>query len=119
MINVSRGLRAADKGRFRFPNFIRSELVIRVINFEPMNSRFAQLAFFAYLFALRVPSEALILRRAFEDDILELEAPQLEKELIAAREVGSQTLIKLKLTYRKNLPTGCVMYHPLLLQLGG
>ena len=63
-----------------------------------MRSQFAQLAFCAYLFALRVPSEALIPRRAFANDLLELEATQLEKALIAAREVGSQTLLKLKLT---------------------
>ena len=50
VVNVSRGLRAAGKGRFRFPNFIRSELVIRVVNLEPLHIQFAQLAFCAYLF---------------------------------------------------------------------
>ena len=65
VINTVKGLRAAGKGKFRFPNFIRSELVIRIITFEPFGSEFDQVAFCAYLFALSVPPEALQLRRPF------------------------------------------------------
>ena len=112
VVNASRGLRAAGKEKFRFPNFTRSEIALNVISFEPHSSQFDQLAFCAFLFALRVPSEALILRRAHIDDPLDMSPPQFEKGLIAARFEGNSPQLILKLAYRKNLPTGCVLYRP-------
>ena len=116
--NVAHGLKAAGKGKFRFPDFIRSERVLRVLKHEPAHSQFAQLAFCAYLFALRVPSEALILRRAYDNDQLEHGNPQLVNGLISARQEGSQTLLILKIPRRQNLPTGCGAYRPCFCNLG-
>ena len=59
VVNAVQVLRWADKGKFRSPNFIRGEVPIRAIAHEPIISQFARLAFRAYLFALRVPSEDL------------------------------------------------------------
>ena len=109
VVNASKGLTAAGKGKFRCPNFIRSEIALKVISAESPPSQFAQLAFCAFLFALRVPSEALISRRAFLGDPLDMSSPQTEKGLISFRfEWGFPKLV-LKLAYRKNLPTGCAL----------
>ena len=119
VINTVRGIRSAGKGEFRFPNFIRSELVIRVINFEPFGIQFAQLAFCAYLFGLRVPPEALQLRRSFSSDSLDLLSHAKDEELISARASPSGPQLTLRLAYRKNLPTGCVLYRPCFCDIPG
>ena len=119
VVNAPKGIRAARKGKFRFPNFIRSEVVLKAISAEAPSSQFAQLAFCAYLFALRVPSEALILRRAFLDDPLDMGSPQFEKVLISVRYEGGSHQLVLKLAYRKNLPTGCVLYRPCFCEISG
>ena len=112
VINTVNGLRSAGKGKFRFHKFIRSDLVIKVINFEPIGSQFAQLAFCAHLFALRVPSEALHLRRASSSDSMDMLSPAQDEALIAVRQGPQGPKLIPRLAYRKNLPTGCVLYRP-------
>ena len=57
--NVAKALKQAGKSNFRFPNFIRTPQVISTLQHEGAMGDFGLLAYAAYLFALRVPSEAL------------------------------------------------------------
>ena len=74
-ISASKSIRSAGKGKFRCPNFIRSDISIKVISAEHHSIRFDQLAFCAYLFDVRVPSEALVLRRAYPNGPLDMIPP--------------------------------------------
>ena len=62
--NSTRSLRLAGKGEYRFPNFISIGMVTAIIKHESKHLEFAQLSYIAFLFALRVPSEALVPQRA-------------------------------------------------------
>lgn len=95
-----------------FRNFIRSGLVIRALSFEPFGSYLAQLAFCAYLFPLRVPSEALQPKRDFPSDALDLYQSANGKALISVRHAATGPQLGLRLAYRKNLPARCVLYRP-------
>ena len=68
--NTVEALELRAKGRFRFPNFIRSQMISQIPQLETRDGPFAQLAFLSFIFALRVPSETLKIRRAFRDDDL-------------------------------------------------
>ena len=65
---VAAALNLAGKGKFRTPNFIRIEFIAMITAHETRGGDFTQLAFISFLYALRVPSGALILRRAFKND---------------------------------------------------
>ena len=118
VVYAARCLRAAGKRKIRFPNFIRSELVLRIIKHEGDDSEFARLAYLAFLFAFRVPSEALILQRASKNDEIELFTPQREKGLISLRRTPQGLMLIVKLSYRKNMPGGCIMRRPCFCKLG-
>lgn len=66
--NMIASLKLRGKGKYRFPNFIRIDLVARILVRESRDSPFAHLSYISFPFALRVPSEALKLRRAFSND---------------------------------------------------
>ena len=73
---------------------------------------FAQLSFISFHYALRVPSEALILRRAFKNGELTGMAPMRDQASIGLRgELGSECLI-IRFLRRKNLPDGCILSRP-------
>ena len=74
-----------------------SELIWRIIKSEPTTSELPQLAFLAFLFAFRVPSEALLLQRAHKHDEVDLFTPQSEKSLIACRVIGGKEVLIVKL----------------------
>ena len=85
------GLAKCQDKSFRFTNFIRSPLLLRIITRETSisgPSEFAQAAFFPFLFSFRAPSETLVLRRAFSSDLLDDFPPQAEKSLIGIRFSG-------------------------------
>ena len=105
-------MKLAAKGQFRFPNFITSDVVLRIIKHETPSGEFGQLAFIAFLFALRVPSEALPLRRAFAYDDLEGFRPMRDPALISLRGSANNPCLVLRLATRKNLPSGCIMRRP-------
>ena len=110
--SLCKGMNAKAKGKFRFPNFITSDKVLKIIKRETPSGEFGQLAFIAFLFALRVPSEALILRRAFANDELEGFRPMKDSALIGLRGPSSNPSLVLRLATRKNLPLGCIMKRP-------
>ena len=110
--NTVAALKLRAKGRFRFPNFIRSQLIAQILQFETRGAPFAQLAFLSFLFALRVPSETLKIRRAFRGDDLTAFSPINGEALMGIRGPPSGQRLVLKLRSRKNLPNGCIMSRP-------
>lgn len=100
VVNAVKGLRADGKGGFRLPNFIRSGLAVEIISLEPVGSQFPQLSSRAYLFALRVPSGALQLRRAFSSDSMGMLIQPNDKALISVRTGPSGPQLTLRLAYR-------------------
>ena len=64
------GLRNAQDRIFACPDFVRTDEIIRILDFEGQNSTFGMVAFLSSLFSLRVPSETLFLFRADDTDPL-------------------------------------------------
>ena len=58
-------------------------MVMEILIHDSRESSFVQLCYISFLFALRVPSEALQLRRAFKHDDLSMFAPPKDRDLIA------------------------------------
>ena len=106
------GLRLAGNNRIRFPNFIRSELIWRLAAHFGDDDEFVRLAYISFLFAFRVPSEALLLRRAYKSDEIELFTPQKGKALIASRKIGNEQVLVAKLAWRKHMPGGFIAKRP-------
>ena len=82
---AAEGLRKAKKGTFAFANFLFMTDVFSLVGFLGWGSEFALLAFISFLSPLRVPSDALRLRRAFRDDPISEPVGQHEKALIGVR----------------------------------
>ena len=111
--NVAKALKLSGKSNFRFPNFLRSPEVISILRHEGPRAEFGLLAYVAYLCALRVPSEALPLRRAFTRDCLGDFLPlKSRKALLAVRGAPPNESLTLRLASRKNLPAGCILRRP-------
>ena len=98
--------------KYVFPNFIRSDLALRVIIHDSRDIPFARLAYLSFLYSLRVPSEAIPLRRAFRHDDLTGFSPMKEKALIGLRGPGHAQCLLLRFSRRKTLPKGCVLSRP-------
>ena len=111
---VARGLRSAQRIPFKFPNFIYAQDLFTIINSSGWRSEFAQLCFTAYLFSLRIPSEALTMKRAFLDDPIGEFVPQADKVLIGVREWKGVECLIVKMSWRKNLGGGCILKRPCL-----
>ena len=114
---ASDGLRRAKRGHFAFPNFLYTKDIFRIISALGWEAVFSQLVFIAFLFSLRVPSEALQLRRAFADDPISEFVFQEEKALIGVRPFEGSVALIIKLSWRKNLDGGCVLRRPCLCNL--
>ena len=115
--NLVKGLKLAGKAKLRFPNFIDSSLTVKIINRESRKSEFAQLAYVSFLFALRVPSEALTLVRSYKSDDITQFLPQAERALIGLKGLPGEEKLVLRFNRRKNLPQGCIMTRPCFCQL--
>ena len=110
--NCVAGLKLQGKGKFRAPNFIRVDSIAKIIALGTRDGVFAQLSFMSFLYALRAPSEALKLRRAYEDDDLAGQAPMKDLALIGTRcETHCECLV-IRFARRKNLPSGCILSRP-------
>ena len=114
--NLAKGLKNAQDLSFKFPNFIESAALITLIRFVKLDSKNGQLYYLAYLFALRVPSEALRLVRAFKDDRITEFIPQTDKALIGTRTFKGTTVLVIKFAFRKNIRNGCILMRPCLCQ---
>ena len=64
------------------------------------------------LFPLGAPSETLMLRRAYASGPLDTFSPQPDKALMAVRFVGGEPFLFTKFSWRKNLPSGCILRRP-------
>ena len=65
-------------------------------------------------FVRRVPSDALLLRRAFSDDRVGDFVPQSGKVLIGVRPWKSIDCLFIKMSRKKNLAGGCILRRPCL-----
>ena len=115
--NTVAALKLRGAGMYRFPNFIRSDLVIEILIHDSLDSSFAQLCYISFLLALRVPSEALKLRRCFKHDDLTHFSPMKEEPLIGLRWPTGNTKLVVRLSRRKNLSQGCIMSRPCFCEL--
>ena len=115
--NIVAAIKLLGTGKFRFPNFIRSEFVAKILAKESRDGSFAQLAYISFLYALRVPSEALVLRRSFLDDDLTGFAPIQYKALIGIRGPAGHECLVIRFSRRKNLPNGCILSRPCFCKL--
>ena len=111
---MSTGLMNAQGVSFKFPNFIKSEALIDLLAFIKVDSAMGQACFLSYLFALRVPSEAMRLVRAFADGRMAEFAPQEDKALAGARSFKGTEVSAIKFPVRKNIRNGCILMMPCL-----
>ena len=107
--SAAEGLREAKKGAFKFPSFLFMADVFSLVDFLGRGSEFALLAFISFLFSLRVPSEALQLRRAFRDDPISGPVGQPEKALIWVRVFKGSDALVIKMDWMGNLEGGCIL----------
>ena len=116
--HVAKGIKKRQDKSFRFRNFIRSSILVRIIEHESAVSEFAQEAYLSFLFALRVPSETLQLRRAYSADELLSFSPQPDKALIGLANADGEQFLVVKMSWRKNITAGCIMRRPCFCHLG-
>ena len=110
-------MKLIGSGKFTFPNFIRSEVIAKILTKETRDGTFAQLCFISFLYALRVPSEALILRRAFLDADLTGHAPMRSPAQIGIRGMLGRECLVIRFGRRKNLPNGGILHRPCFCKL--
>ena len=112
---VIHGLENAQDVSFKFENYIGKRLFRKIVAHETLSSEFGRLCYMAYVFILRLPSEALPAVRAAPQDSLLLRSPlpaQL-KALIGTRFLpdDSERLV-LKLRPRKATRGGAILMRP-------
>ena len=90
--DVSKRLRLAKKESFKPPNFIYTRDLFKIINGLGRGDTFSMLDFVSYLSSLRVPPEALFLRKARDSGRLADFVPQSDKVLIGTRVCGGGAL---------------------------
>ena len=110
-------LKLAGSGKFRFQNFIRGEFIAKIAEKETRGGPFARLSPISFLYALRVPSESLILKRASKDDDLTGYAPMRGHALIGLRGLLGHECLVIRFERRKNHPNGCILSRPCFCQL--
>ena len=110
--NLAKGLESSLDTSFRFPNFIFSKDLLKILDHETIDSQFGQLCYLSYLFSLRVPSETLQIRRAYHDDPLTQFVHQEDRALMGIRKYENNELLVLKFARRKNIRGGCVLFRP-------
>ena len=108
----ARGLKKCQDPSFRFSNFARCPLLLRIIEHDSAGIEFAQAGFFSFLFSLRVPSETLVLRRAYSSDPMETFCPHPDEALMGVRTVGGEPFLFAKFSWRKNMASGCILRRP-------
>ena len=108
MANAVASVKIIASGDFRFPNFTRVDFIARILEKETSDIQCAQVSYVSLLLGIRVPSEALILRRAVKNDDLTGYDPMREEDWISLRgELRAECLV-IRFERRKNLPNSCV-----------
>ena len=100
---IATGLENAQDKSFQSPNFIQSKDLIAILRHVKLDNELGHLCFMAYLFSLRVPSEALTARRAFSNDPLMKFTPQEDKALIGIRTYKNTDILVMEFSCRENV----------------
>lgn len=108
-----RGLINAQDISFKFENYIFKSLFRAIIARETLNSEWGRLFYLAYVFILRLPSEALVAVRAGPTDQLMKMSKLAHQSALGLREFpdGNQFLV-LKLRTRKHTRGGAIIFRP-------
>ena len=93
----------------KFPNFLFSKDISRVISKLGRMAHFALLSVMSFLFSLRIPSGTIQLMRESQDDRICDFAHQSEKILVGVRTCNNIPTLVVKFPFRKNLPGGCIL----------
>ena len=112
--SVARGLAAAQDVSFQFQNYIFAEDLLKLIKTVKLDNDFGMVCFFAFLPLLRIPSEALLMRRAGDSDSITDFPPQKHKILAGIRAVKGTPLFVAKFAWRNNMRRGCILRRPCL-----
>ena len=106
---IARSLEHARISSFRFPNFLYTQDLYGIINKLGRIGEFPQISFLTFLFSLRIPSEALCMRRARDSERLAEFVPHRDKVLIGVRPCSGAGCLILKLAWRTNLSGACIL----------
>ena len=118
--NMIAALKLQWKGKYRPPppppppppNFIKSDVALRIPIRDSRDIPFAQMAYISFLYALRAPSEALHLRRAFRNDDMARFAPAQASDSVEIRGTKPGECLATLFLRRKNLPNECALSRP-------
>ena len=108
-----KGLINAMDISFKFENYIFKTLFRAIIARESLSSEWGRLFYLAYVFILRLPSEALVAVRAGPTDQLMKASKLAHQSALGLREFpdGNQFLV-LKLRTRKHTRGGAILFRP-------
>ena len=110
--NCVAALKLQAKGKFRFPKFITSEIIAKIIAHGTRDGVIAQLSYLSFQLALRVSSEALILRRDYKNDDFPGQSPMKNTSIIGLLGEPGAEFLAIRFERRKNLPDGCILPSP-------
>ena len=116
VINNATALKLAWRPNLRFPNFLDSENLLLIMTHDDWAGEFPLLAYAAYLFALRAPSEAIPIRRDFRIDSMESFTSQREKALISLLGLPGEGELVFEVFLAQEPPSGMHSYATLLLR---
>ena len=102
VIAVAKGLRNKPSGKIKFHNSLEPATLNRLVKTETWSSELAQISYIAFLFMLRLPSEALPLKRALPSDRLLCNDISSSPAVIGLREFHGEQRLVIKLAKRKN-----------------
>ena len=119
VVNIIKSLRLAGKGTWRTPKFLDSAAIVRIIKHDAARTEIELLAYIPYLFAIRLPSGALVIRRSFKRDVLDGFPHQSERALIGLRDIPRRIRIILRFPRRGNLSHERILPRPSFCQISG
>ena len=114
MRTISKGIRNARGESFASPNFAMRHDLIRIAEHEGALAHLAPVAYIAYIFSPRVPSETIRLQIAGIKDRLAEFTPQIPMALIGVRNCSHGAALIVKFIFRNNIRRGCVLTGPCL-----
>ena len=114
--NLPDGRKNAENRTWKFPNFIQTEDIVRIIAAETVAAQFAQIAFLSHLCTLRAHSKTLRLLRAYSNYRLADPVPQEDKSRICIRTYQENEPLAIQRAFRKNAPDGRILFPPCLWQ---
>ena len=83
--NVVYALKPGEKRCYQFPNFMRIGIIAKIAQHDTRDNDFAHLTYISFLYALRVPPDAIPLRMPSQRDDLTGCALAMELALIGIR----------------------------------